>query len=192
MGEVRAPLDMLISALSHEAVAGEEDLETKLCHFCLKTGVLCPRCEEKVRSGEVSQSYIGVARLLLDLEDKGFTALQDATLMDVAEIGDVLVLVFKRGDLTRLGPTRGRLARALEGELGKRVHMVEGDVDERTFLEQLFAPATLVTINRIWLPDDSVEIKVILRGRRPWADVRTLAEVARELRNLSLRVEFER
>ena len=167
-------------------------METKLCHFCLKTGVLCPRCEEKVRSGEVSQAYMKVAKMLLDLEEKGLTPLQDATLLDVAEIRDTLVLVFKRGDLTRLGPARRRLARALENELGKRVHMVEGDVDERTFLEQLFAPATLVTINRIWLPDDSVEVKVILRGRRPWADVKTLTEIARELRDMSLRVEFER
>ena len=167
-------------------------METKLCRFCLKTGVLCPRCEEKVRSGEVSQAYMRVAKMLLDLEEKGLTPLQDATLLDVAEIRDTLVLVFKRGDLTRLGPARRRLARALENELGKRVHMVEGDVDERTFLEQLFAPATLVTINRIWLPDDSVEVKVILRGRRPWADVKTLTEIARELRDMSLRVEFER
>jgi len=158
----------------------------------LKTGVLCSTCEEKVRSGEVSQTYIRIAKLLLDLEEKGLSALQDATLLDVAEIRDTLVLVFKRGDLTRLGPAKKRLARALENELEKKIHMLEGDVDERTFLEQLFAPATLVTINRIWLPDDSVEVKVILRGRKPWADVRTLTEIARELRDMSLRVEFQR
>jgi len=167
-------------------------LKTELCHFCLKTGVLCPRCEEKVKSGKLGPSYMEVARALLDLEARGFSALQDAHLLNVSEVGDALVLVFRRGDLTRLGPLRGKLARALEERTGKRVHMVEGDVDERTFLEQLFAPATLVTINKIWLPDDSVEIRVILRGRRPWADPGTLAEVARELRGLSLRVEFER
>jgi len=167
-------------------------LKTRLCHFCLKTGVLCSTCEEKVRRGEVSQAYRRIAKLLLDMEERGLTPLQDATLLDVAEIKDTLVLVFKRGDLTRLGPAKKRLARALEGELGRRVHMVEGDADERTFLEQLFAPATLVTINRIWLPDDSVEVKVILRGRRPWADVETLTEIAKELRDMSLRVEFQR
>jgi len=167
-------------------------LKTRLCHFCLKTGVLCSRCEEKVRSGEVSQAYIRIAKLLLELEEKGLTPLQDATFLDVAEIKNTLVLVFKRGDLTRLGPVKRRLAKALEAELGKRIHMVEGDVDERTFLEQLFAPATLVTINRIWLPDDSVEVKVILKGRRPWADVETLVEIAKELRDMSLRVEFVR
>jgi len=133
-----------------------------------------------------------IARLLLDLEAKGFGALEETHLINVAEAGDVLVLVFDRGDLVRLKPVKGRLARTLEEKLGKRVHIIEGGVDERTFLEQLFWPSTLLTINKVWLPDDSVETKVLLKGRRPWAKVGTLIKVARQLRGLSLRVEFVR
>ncbi|RLI13202.1 hypothetical protein DRO33_01625 [Candidatus Bathyarchaeota archaeon] len=174
-------------------MAGEEALlETELCHFCLKTGVLCQRCEEKLRSGKLGPSYMEIARLLLELEAKGIGALQQAHLLNVAEVGDVLVLVFKRGDLTRLRPVRGRLARALEERTGKRVHLIEGDVDERTFLEQLFWPSTLLTINKIWLPDDSVETRVILRGKKPWAKIDALKQVAKQLKGLSLRVEFVR
>ncbi|OYT53080.1 hypothetical protein B6U66_00205 [Candidatus Bathyarchaeota archaeon ex4484_135] len=113
----------------------------------MRTGVLCPRCEEKVKKGEVSPSYMEIAKLLLELESKGFSALEE---------------------------------------------IMEGGVDERTFIEQLFWPSTLLTINKVWLPDDSVETKVILKGRRPWADVKKLAEVAKQLRGLSLRVEFVR
>jgi len=167
-------------------------LETELCQFCLRTGVLCSICEEKVRSGKVGPSYVKVAKRLLELEAKGMSALQQAHLLNVAEVGDVLVLVFKKGDLTRLRPIRGRLARILEEETGKKVHFMEGDVDEREFLEQLFWPSRLLTINKIWLPDDTVETKVVLKGRRPWAKVETLVEIARELRGLSLRVEFMR
>ena len=167
-------------------------MKTELCHFCLRTGVLCPRCEEKVRRGEVSQSYMEIAKLLLDLEARGFGALEETHLINVAEAGDVLVLVFDRGDLVRLKPVKGRLARTLEEKLGKRVHIIEGGVDERTFLEQLFWPSTLLTINKVWLPDDSVETKVLLKGRRPWAKGGTLIKVARQLRGLSLRVEFVR
>ena len=167
-------------------------MKTELCHFCLKTGVLCSRCEEKVRKGEVSPSYMKIARLLLELEAKGFGALEETRLLNVAEVGDILVLVFDRGDLVRLKPIKGRLARTLEEKLGKRVHIMEGGVDERAFLEQLFWPSTLLTINKVWLPDDSVETKVLLKGRRPWAEVGKLVEVARRLRGLSLRVEFVR
>lgn len=167
-------------------------METELCRFCLKTGVLCRRCEEKVQRGEVGPSYIEVARLLLDLEASKVSALQDTHLLNVADTGEVLVLVFKRGDLTRLRPVRGKLAKLLEERTGKKVHLIEGDVDERSFLEQLFWPSTLLTINKIWLPDGSVETKVILKGRRPWASVDVLKEVAKELRGLTLRVEFVR
>lgn len=167
-------------------------MKTELCHFCLRTGVLCPRCEEKVKKGEVSPSYMEIAKLLLELESKGFSALEETHLLNVAEVGDVLVLVFDHGDLVKLKPVKGRLARTLEEKLGKKVHIMEGGVDERTFIEQLFWPSTLLTINKVWLPDDSVETKVILKGRRPWADVEKLVEVARQLKGLSLRVEFVR
>ena len=167
-------------------------METELCKFCLKTGVLCPTCEEKVRSGKVGPSYMEVARLLLDLEAKGMSALQQAHLLNVADVGGVLVLVFKKGDLTHLRPIRGKLARLLEEKTGKKVHFMEGDVSEREFLEQLFWPSRLLTINKVWLPDDTVETKVVLKGRRPWANVETLVQIAKELRGLSLRVEFMR
>jgi len=153
---------------------------------------LCSRCQEKIDKGEVSKSYVGIAKILLDLEAKGMNALNEVHLLNVAEVNDVLVLVFRRGDLTKIRPVRGKLAKSLEEETGKRVHMVEGDVDERSFLEQLLWPATLITINKIWLPDDSVITRVVLRGRRPWARTEVLAEVARELKGLNLRVEFMR
>ena len=167
-------------------------VETELCRFCIRAGVLCPSCQEKVRKGLVGPSYREVAGLLLDLEANGMGALQHAHLLNVADVEDVLVLVFKRGDLRHLRPVRGKLARLVEGRTGKRVHLIEGDVDERTFLEQLFWPARLLTINKIWLPDGSVETRVILHGRRPWARIDVLKKVAWELKGLSLRVEFER
>ena len=38
---------------------------------------------------------------------------------------------------------------------------------ERKFLEDLFVPLSILTINKIWLPDGTTETRVILnRGRR--------------------------
>ena len=184
---------MLISTRSPRPVAEEAaQVETELCRFCLRTGVLCSSCREKLRKGLVGPSYEEIARLLLNLEANGLNALQNTHLLNVADVEDVLVLVFKRGDLRHLRPVRGKLARLVEERTGKRVHLMEGDVDDRTFLEQLFWPARLLTINKIWLPDGSVETRVILCGKRPWAKVNVLKKVAWELKGLSLRVEFER
>jgi hypothetical protein len=50
-----------------------------------------------------------------------------------------------------------------------------------------------VTINTIWLPDGTTETRAILRKRRgrqlPF-DVKALKEIARKVRNMTLRVEF--
>ena len=41
-----------------------------ICHFCLKSGILCPNCQAKLKSGEVSEVDLKVARILLSIEDK--------------------------------------------------------------------------------------------------------------------------
>jgi hypothetical protein len=61
-------------------------------------------------------------------------------------------------------------------------------------LEDLSAPLSIVTINTIWLPDGTTETRVILRRRRrdsrlPF-NVKALKEIARKVRNMTLRVEF--
>jgi hypothetical protein len=70
---------------------------------------------------------------------------------------------------------------------------LENGVDNRKFLEDLFAPLSIMTINTIWLPDGSTETRVILgkrRGTRLSLDVKALKEIASRVRNITLRVEF--
>jgi hypothetical protein len=35
----------------------------------LKSGILCPKCSEKVKSGEITDSDLKIARVLLSLEE---------------------------------------------------------------------------------------------------------------------------
>jgi hypothetical protein len=87
----------------------------------------------------------------------------------------------------------GRIIKALGEETGKNIRILEDGVDDRKFLEDLFAPLSIVTINTIWLPDGSTETRAILRkrlGTQPPFDVKALKEIAQKIRNLSLRVEF--
>jgi hypothetical protein len=50
-------------------------------------------------------------------------------------------------------------------------------------------------LNTIWIPDGTTETKVILSGREPRrmpVDLEIAKALARQLRNMSLRVEFEK
>jgi len=81
----------------------------------------------------------------------------------------------------------------VERDTKKTVRVLESNSDERKFLEDLFAPMTILTVNRIWLPDGSTETRVILKGserRRTTRYINALREIASKAQGLSLRVEF--
>ena len=51
-------------------------MKTELCNFCLKSGILCSKCQGKLKSGTVSEVDFTVARLLLSLEEQ-YPSIQD-------------------------------------------------------------------------------------------------------------------
>lgn len=133
-----------------------------------------------------------IARLLLSLEEK-YPPLQNVYFHRAVEAGRTLAIIVGAGDVPRLLGYGGRIIKALGEETGKNIRVLEEGVDERRFLEDLFAPLSIMTINTIWLPDGSTETRAILRKRRgsqPPFDVNALKEIAQKIRGMTLRVEF--
>jgi len=163
-----------------------------VCLFCLKSGILCSKCQAKLRLGDVSELDLRIGRLLLSLESK-FPSLQEICFHKAVEANDVLALIVGQGDVARLLSYGGKIIRAVGKTIGKSIRVLEHGVDTRKFLEDLFAPLSIITINTIWLPDGSTETRVILRKRgrkRPPLHVGALKEIAQKVRGITLRVEF--
>jgi len=154
--------------------------------------MLCQKCLGKLESGEVSELDLKIARSLLSLEEK-YPSLQNVYFHGAVDAGKTLAIVVGLGDVPRLLGFGGKIIKALGEETGKSVRVLEYGVDDRKFLEVLFAPLGILTINTIWLPDGTTETRVILRKRRgsqPPFDVKALKEIASKVRNMTLRVEF--
>jgi len=167
-------------------------VKAALCSFCLKSGILCPSCQKKLRSGVVSEIDLQTARMLLLLESM-YPPLQDVYFHKSVEAEDILAIVVGRGDVARLLSYGGKIIKALGEKMGKKIRVLEHEVDDRKFLEDLFAPLSIITINTIWLPDGTTETRAILkkrRGRTPKINVKALKEIAKKLRGITLRVEF--
>lgn len=167
-------------------------MKTVLCSFCLKSGILCQKCSTRLKAGEISELDLKVARFLQSLEEK-HPSLQNVYFHRAIESGKTLAIIVGPGDVPRLLGYGGRIMKALGEETGRNIRVLEDGVDERKFLEDLFAPLSIVTINTIWLPDGSTETRAILRKRRgsqPPFDVKALKEIAQKIRNITLRVEF--
>lgn len=104
-------------------------------------------------------------------------------------------MVVGQGDVARLLGYGGKIIRAIGEKTGKSIRILEKAVDNRKFLEDLFAPLPVMTINTIWLPDGTTETRVILRkrGRRPPPiNIEAMKQIAKAVRNIILRVEFSR
>ncbi len=168
-------------------------MQIQLCEFCLRSGMLCTKCQEKVRKGEVNDLYMRVAKFLLNIEGR-HSSLQKARLNKVFDVGGYLVLVVGRGDRNRFMGDGGMMTRDLGDEFSRRVLIIEEGVNDRGFLEDLFSTQHIVTINIIWLPDGSTETRVVLRGRGAKRlgkkRIRALTEIAKKVRNMDLRVEY--
>ncbi|RJS85182.1 hypothetical protein CW706_02000 [Candidatus Bathyarchaeota archaeon] len=165
-------------------------MKTELCQFCLRSGILCSKCRRKVESGKVSQLDIEIGRFLLSLEGE-YPSLQDVFFHKSIESGDVLAIFVGRGDIPRILSYGGKIIKALEQKTGKIVRVLEYQSDERKFLEDLFAPMDILTINHIWLPDGTTETRVILKGKKKNTKyIEALKNIAKKAKGLVLRIEF--
>ena len=167
-------------------------MQLQLCEFCLKSGMLCSKCQTKVESGQVSDDYIEVARMLLDQENQ-FPFLQKVRLDNVLEAGGFLMMIVGKGDSTKFNQ-EPKLIRDIGDKFGKRVLVLESGTKDRKFLEDLFVSQHIITINIIWLPDGTTETRVVLQGRgnRRLSRKRleALSTVAKKVRDMDLRVEY--
>ncbi|MGD8564913.1 MAG: hypothetical protein PVF96_01010 [Candidatus Bathyarchaeota archaeon] len=167
-------------------------MKTALCNFCLKSGMLCQKCLAKVESGSFTKLDLTIAQLLLSLEEK-YPNLQNVHFYKAVDVGGTLAVIVGEGDVPRILGFGGRIIKALGEKVGKKIRVLEHGVDDRKFLEDLFAPLNIVTINTIWLPDGTMETRVILKkkwGRKRPFDVTALKKIASKVRNITLRVEF--
>ncbi|MCD6242458.1 hypothetical protein J7K06_02035 [Candidatus Bathyarchaeota archaeon] len=167
-------------------------MKTPLCNFCLRSGILCPKCQAKLNSGEITRTDLKIAQILLSLEER-FPSLQNVYFHKAVEADGILAVIVGQGDVPKLLSYGGKIIKELSQKTGKAIRVLEYGVSDRKFLEDLFAPYTILTINTIWLPDGTTETRVILkkRGRRPpRLNVEALKKIAKKLKGITLRIEF--
>jgi transcription antitermination factor NusA-like protein len=170
-------------------------VKTELCSFCVKSGILCSKCQERLDKGRITQFDLKVIRLLSELE-KRYPVLQEVHFHKAIEVGDTMAIMVERRDIEKLVDEEGRLLWAISEQLGgKKVKVLGYGGDDRRFMEELLAPLSILTINTVWLPDGSKETKTILQGRTPRhmpVDLEAVKQLAKEIQGITLRIEFER
>jgi transcription antitermination factor NusA-like protein len=167
-------------------------LKTPICSFDAKNGTLCSKCEDKLRSGHLTQADVECAVKLVKIAERD-QEINKFTMINAYHVNGDIVLVLQRSDLSALR-SNVELSRKIEQQFENKVWFVEAEATDKRFLENLFFPARILTINLIWLPDGSKLTKVIVAakdGQVSGINVEQIQKITKTVRNIELLVDFE-
>ena len=167
-------------------------MKTPICSFDAKTGTLCSKCEDKLRSGHLTQADVECAVKLVKIAERD-QEINKFTMINAYHVNGDIVLVLQRSDLSTLR-SNVELSRKIQQQFQSKVWFVEAEATDKRFLENLFFPARILTINLIWLPDGNKLTKVIVAakdGQVSGINVEQIQKITKTVRNIELIVDFE-
>ena len=125
-----------------------------ICDVCLKSGMLCQGCENKLKSGEITQLDLDIAKLLFKLGDGkiGFKK--------TIEIGDVVIIVTDKDQVGKIIGKSGKIVRAISKKVGKKIRVIGEGSDFKEIARDLLAPARISGINIVYGMGDEEKYKI--------------------------------
>ncbi|MGI0047368.1 MAG: transcription elongation factor NusA [Nitrosotalea sp.] len=156
-------------------------------------GILCPQCESKLDSGQLTKADVEASIKLVQLSQK-IHQIEKFTLNSCHESNGNYVLYLSSVDIMTIRKSR-ELYRILQGEFPGKIWLVEERCDDKKFIEDMFFPIKILAISQLWVPGGVRKTKVIVSGRKTPRfpiDVDKVIEISKHLRKIELVVEFER
>ncbi|MEN3035582.1 MAG: transcription elongation factor NusA [Candidatus Methanosuratincola sp.] len=141
-------------------------MKTPICYFCAKSGVLCPRCQEKLDKGEITQADVEVSKWFIDLEAKN-PQLKDYSILRTVKLPNMVIVMVSGSSNKAL---LSKVSKQLSDEKRISVRIVEKTSSIKRLLEQIVTPARVMGANTVWLPDGSWESTI----KMPKSDVRKM------------------
>jgi transcription antitermination factor NusA-like protein len=165
-------------------------LKTPICSFDAKSGVLCRTCEAKLKSGSITQDDIDAAKKLINLADRN-QEINKFTLVRGTRVNGDFVLVLRGQDVSVLRGNQ-ELTSKIEKEMGEKVWFVEAEASDRRFIESLFHPIKVLSVNFFWLPEANKLTKVVVAddGKNAQLNLDKVQKIAKAVRNIELLIEF--
>jgi transcription antitermination factor NusA-like protein len=168
-------------------------LKTPICSFDARMGVLCPKCDAKLRSGQLTKTDVDISIKLTKAAERS-PDIAKMSLTKAVQVDGDYVLVVEPGSLAPLRRDQS-LQRTLQGILGGKVWLTESNTTDRKELEDLFFPVRVANVNTAWLPDGSKLTKVVISGKKTDRfphDTEMITRILKETREMELMVEFEK
>ncbi|MDH5463857.1 MAG: transcription elongation factor NusA [Nitrosopumilus sp.] len=163
-----------------------------ICGFDAKNSILCPQCEGKVESGQLTKADVDASIILANIA-RSNKEIEDFTLYSCKEFDGNFVLSLAKNDIMKIRQSR-TLYRQFQNQFRGKIWLVEADETDKRFIEDLFFPTKILSINAVWAPGGIQKTKAIVSGK--WTpkfpiDTQKVIQIVKDARNLDIEIEFE-
>ncbi|AOL17673.1 transcription elongation factor NusA [Sulfolobus sp. A20] len=131
-------------------------MKIPLDQVCVRSGLLCNRCQGLVDEGEVLDYEIEIMKMLLELEETQFKELRECVYHKAYKVDNLLILlVTSSPEMTQQKWIK--IAKILQDKLNIKVRVLEKTNSIKNSAIQLLSPARVLGVNTVWMPDGSVQ-----------------------------------
>ena len=162
-----------------------------ICGFDAKNAVLCPQCEGKVETGQLTKADVDASIILAKIA-KSNKVIDSFSLYSCKEFQGNFILALAKNDIMKIRQSR-TLYRLLQDQFKEKIWLVEADETDKKFIEDLFFPTKILAINVVWA-EGIEKTKAVVSGK--WTpkfpiDTKKVIEIVKNARNLDIEIEFE-
>jgi hypothetical protein len=162
-----------------------------ICGFDAKNAVLCPQCEGKVETGQLTKADVDASIVLAKIA-KSNKEIDGFSLYSCKEFQGNFILALAKNDIMKIRQSR-TLYRLLQDQFKEKIWLVEADETDKKFIEDLFFPTKILAINAVWTGGIQ-KTKAVVSGK--WTpkfpiDTKKVIEIVKNARNLDIEIEFE-
>jgi hypothetical protein len=163
-----------------------------ICNFDAKNLLLCPQCEKKVEDGKITKADVDASMKLAQVA-KINSDIDKFTLHSCREFNGNFVLSFSKEDIMIIRQSR-TLYRLIQDQFQGKIWLVEAEENDKKFIEDMFFPTKILSINNVWAPGGIQKTKAVVSGK--WTprfpiNTETVVQIVKDARNLDIEIEFE-
>jgi len=166
-------------------------LKTPICSFDAKTGILCSKCESKLKSGHLTEGDIEASIILTKLAEKNNT-IDKFTLTGAYKLDEGLIMVLPSSDISIIRSDENIMNKIKE-EVKENIWIIETGATERRFIENLVYPVKIDSINLVWLPDGNKLTKIVIsekKNKNKIVEEVKIKGIASKIKNIELLIEY--
>ena len=167
-------------------------MRTPICNVCLRSGILCQGCKNKLKEGRISELDIKISRTLFEIAQKR-RGLEKINFKRAISTSGLIVLMVGRGEIPFAVGRGGKVVRELENQLRTKIRVVEEGTQTRKLAQDILTPVKVLGVNVLYSGGkEEYRVRVPrLHLKRLPANVKGIQALLTKLTNKNIAIVFE-